>query len=109
MNGTKYQIPFAINVRNDEDELKFADIFVDDSTVFLNLSHFDTRGFSTHFNTYILEVPANRSQYLIKQDQLIDFNPYGIYRSSSVDGVLGVTAMQYVILKYNVYCNDRDM
>ena len=112
MNGTKYQIPFAINIGSEDDELKFAnitDIFVDDNTVFFEFIPFNTHGFSNHFNAYILDIPADRSQYLIKQNELLDFNPYGIYRSCSVDGVLGVTSMQYVILKYNIFCNDRDL
>ena len=45
------------------------------------------------------------SIYLIKQDELLDFNPYGICHCS-VDGVL---VLQYVILKYNIFCNDRDL
>ena len=96
MNGTKYQIPFAINIGSEEDELKFANvinIFVDRSTVYFEFIPFQTYGFSTHFNAYILEVSANRNHYLIKQDQLHDFNPYGIYHSTNVDTVVNVTSM----------------
>ena len=108
VNGTKYQIPFAINIGNEEDELKFVDvtnIFVDGSIVYFEFIPFHTYGFSTHFNAYILEVPATRNHCIIKQDQLHDFNPYGIYHSSNVDSVLGFTSVKYVILKYNIYCN----
>ena len=112
MNGTKYQIPFAINIGYEEDELKFGnvnDIFVDGNIVIFEFVPFDTCEFSTHFNAYVLEVPAIPSQYLIKQDQLFDFNPYGIYRSSNVDSVLGVTSKQYVVLRYNIYFDDKDL
>ena len=62
MNGTKYQIPFAVNIGSEDDELKFAnitDLFVDDNTVFFEFILFNTRGFSIHFNAYILDMATS--------------------------------------------------
>ena len=77
---------------------------------FLNSFHLIHMDFlTTLMHIFWIYQVTEISIYLIKQDELLDFNPYGIYRSCSVDGVLGVTSMQYVILKYNIFCNDRDL
>lgn len=51
-------MPFAVNIGNEEDDLKFAnvtDIYVNDSIVFFEFVPCNTSDFSTHFNAYVLE------------------------------------------------------
>ena len=102
VNGTKYQMPFAVVIGKDE-ELTFGNvtsIYVDGKSVLFEFFPMITHQFYHHYHAFALAAPAVRCRYLIKHTDLPDFHPYGLYHSTSVSND---STLQYVVLKSNVY------
>ena len=106
VNGTKYQIPCALVVGKDEaDELKFGkviNIYVYENMAFFEFILLLTDQFCHHHHIFVLATPpmSVRSKYLIKQENLLDFHPHGLYTSSHI---FANSSLEYVILRSNIY------
>lgn len=105
VNGTKYQMPFALIVDKEEEELKFGmvvNIYVDGSaSVFFEFVPVVTIEYCSHFHAYALFIPtASSVSYLINHRHLLDFHPYGLYHSTTV---LSEHNIQYTVIRNNVY------
>ena len=104
MKGTKYQTPFALIIDEEDNELKFGEVVgieVEENNVFFEFIPLHTLYFCKHFNVYALARPSTSEQrYLIRQDNLLDFHPYGIYTSQNV---LTNPTLLYVVLRYDVF------
>ena len=106
VNGTKYQLPFALVIgRDSEEELKFGKvvtIYVDgQSTIFEFLPMLTYQAYH-HYHAYALKSQplSSRCMYLIKHSDLVEYHPYGLYHSTSVSTD---TTLEYVGHKSNVY------
>ena len=108
VNGTKYQMPFAVVVGKKEDDLVFGkveNIYVDAKTVIFEFIEMLTHCFSSHYHVFVVSVPPVpvRLKYLIKQQNLIDYHPYGLYTSSHISSN---PTLEYVVLRSQVYVPD---
>ena len=108
MNGTKYQMPFALVVGKDDEDLVFGkvvNIYVDVKTVLFEFFPMLTCNFSHHHHAFILSLPplSVRCKYLIKQQSLLDYHPYGLYTSLNISTN---SHLEYIILRSNVYVPD---
>jgi hypothetical protein len=107
VNGTKYQTPCALVVGKDEaDELEFGkveNIYVYENSALFEFIPLLTRQFHHHHHAFVLAMPpiSARSQYLIKQKELLDYHPYGLYTCAHI--VSDSLLQYYVILRSNVY------
>lgn len=106
MNGTKYQTPCALVVGKDEaDELEFGkviNIYIYENSTLFEFMPLLTRQFCHHHHAFVLAAPpvSVRSKYLIKQESLLDYHPYGLYTSAHI---FADSSLEYVILRSNVY------
>lgn len=103
--GTKYQPPFAIVIGKDDDDLQFGSverILVDRGIVWFEFTCLLTHEYLHHYHAYSVKFPrvSLRSMYLIKQMDILDFHPYGLYCSPTV---CGDSTLQYVVLRNSVY------
>lgn len=102
LNGMKYQAPFAVIIGHEE-ELCFGsvlNIYVHGKSLYFEFIPMITEAFHYHFHAYALAMPSNRSTYLIKPSCLLDFHPYGLYRSTVVCSNHG---LQYVVTRSNIH------
>ena len=105
MFGTKYQVPFAIVVGKDDDHLQFGSvtrILVDRGVVLFEFVLLKTHQFFSHYHAYGVKLPSmsSRINNLIKQSELIDYHPFGLYHSYTVSEC---TNLQYIVLRGSVY------
>lgn len=101
--GTKYQVPFALVIGQEEELLKFGsviNIFVDSMIVYFEFIPMITEQYHHHFHAYALALPQDKNSYLIKQCHCFDFHPYGLYHSTSISSN---SSLQYVVIRSNIY------
>ena len=94
-----------IDKREDSEELVFGkvvNIYTDAKIVYFEFIQMSTNHFSNHYHAYVLSLPpvSVRCKYLIKQHDLLDYHPYGLYTSSHISSDL---TLEYVITRSNVY------
>ena len=90
--------------KKDEDLVfgKVEDIFVDAKTVIFEFVEMLTHFFSNHHHVYVVSLPpvSVRRKYLVKQKDLVDYHPYGMYTSVHVSSN---TMLEYIVLRSHVY------
>ena len=84
--GTKYQPPFAIVIGKDDDDLQFESverILDDKGIIWFEFTFLLTHEYLHHYHAYSVKVPpvSLGSVYLIRQTDILDFHPYGLYCS----------------------------
>ena len=106
VHGTKYQVPFAIVIGLDEDDIvqfgSVENIYVHKGVIFFEFIPLITHQYLDHFHAYAVVLPkvSERTLYLIKQSEIIDHHPYGLYTAHIVSELSNV---QYIVLRSTVF------
>lgn len=90
VNGIKYSTPIALAIEKSliDEEMKFghvSSIYVDGRSVIFEFIPMITEKFNTHSHSYVLSLPrlSTSCSFFIKQTDLIDYHPYGLYAVST--------------------------
>ena len=107
VKGTKYQMPCALVIGKGEleEDLQFAkvvSIYIDGGSVIFEVIPFVIHPFCHHHHVFPVSSPplSSSCRYLIRQSDLLDYHPYGLYHSSTVSTD---RTLEYVVLRSNVY------
>ena len=76
------------------------DIFVDKKTVYFEFIPLITKEFNNHIHAYVLTSPPETDRFLIKQDDLLDFHSFGLYRSHTLSSNPNLL---YIVPRCNIY------
>ena len=105
VNGTKYRTPCALVIgRTEEEDPMFGYVYsvlVSGQEVFFEFEEMEVT-FCQHFHAYAVTLPlSSRQHFLIKQKDLINYHPYGLYHCPSISS--NTCNIQYVVLRNNIY------
>jgi len=80
INGTKYQVPFAIIIGTDDEDLQFGsvvNVYIHEGSVLFEFIKMITHQFYHHYHAYCLSLPSatNMHNYVIYHNELPDFHP----------------------------------
>ena len=101
------QMPCALVIGKGEleEDLQFAkvvSIYIDGDSVIFEVIPFVIHPFCHHHHVFPVSSPplSSSCRYLIRQSDLLDYHPYGLYHSSTVSTD---RTLEYVVLRSNVY------
>ena len=77
-------------------------VFLSIGVVLFEFVLLKTHQFFSHYHAYGVKLPSMslRINYLIKQSELIDYHPFGLYHLYTVSEC---TNLQYIVLRGSVY------